>query len=53
MAELWPFIQLPVRHYILEGKNFTFGWFLCNLAFDEWFRQLLHWNGNFMVSNNI
>ena len=53
MAELWPFIQLFVKKWQLEGRNFTFGGLLLKLAMDGYFLQLNHSNINFIVSNNI
>ena len=53
MAELWPFIQLFVKKWQLEGRNFTFGGLLLKLAMDGCFLQLNHSNRNFIVSNNI
>ena len=53
MAELWPFIQLLVKKWRLEGRNFTFGGLLLKLAMDGCFLLLHHSNGNFMVSNKF
>ena len=41
MAELWPFIQLLVKKWQLEGRNFTFGGLLLKLAMDDCFLLLL------------
>ena len=53
MDELWPFIQLLVKKWRLEGRTFTFGRFLLELAMDGYFQLSHHSNRNFMVSNNI
>ena len=53
MTELWPFIQSLVKKWRLEGRTFTFGRFLLELAMDGYFQLLHHSNRNFMVSNNI
>ena len=53
MAQLWSFIQSFVKKWQLEGRNFTFGGLLLELAMDGCFLLLHHSNGNFMVSNNI
>ena len=52
MAKLWPFIQSLVKEWRLEGRNFTFGGILLELAMDSHFLLLHHSNRNFMVSNN-
>ena len=50
MAKLWPFIQSLVKKWRLEGRSFTFGRLLLELAMDGSFLLLHHSNG---VSNNI
>ena len=50
MAKLWPFIQSLVKKWRLEGRSFTFGRLLLELAMDGCFLLLHHSNG---VSNNI
>ena len=53
MAELWPFIQLLVKKWRLEGRTFSYLWTLLVGIDSErlrtYFRILHHSNGNFMV----
>ena len=53
MADLWRFIQVGVKKWIEEGRNFKFGHFFLGLKMDGYFRSIRHAKGNFMVSNNI
>ena len=55
MAELWPFIPVGMKKWLLQGRNFISERFFSEFE-DGWLLSKKvgkHSKGNFMVRNNI